>query len=376
MPWSEASTVSLRSEFVHLAAADGANVSELARRFGISRKTAYKWLSRFAAAGSAGLTDQSRRPQNSPAATTDAVERVILELRAKHPAWGGRKLRRRLLDLGAVDVPAASTITAILRRHGRLGPRAGQPRAFTRFEQDAPNRLWQMDFKGYLAAGAGSCHPLSVLDDHSRYATGLFACPDQTARTVQACLTGVFRRYGLPERVLCDNGPPFGSWESPYTALGVWLLRLGVAVSHGRPYHPQTQGKDERFHRTLQAEVLQGRSFADLGRCQVAFDAWRDVYNHERPHEALGLTVPARRYVVSRRPYPEVLPEPQYGPGDLVRTVQRNGTISFRGRDWRVGEAFRGQRVGVRPQADGVWEVYFSAHAVARIDVRGQNGSG
>jgi transposase InsO family protein len=376
MPWGEVSTVSLRSEFVRLAAAGGANVSELARRFGVSRKTAYKWLARHAAAGPAGLADRSRRPRTAPAATAPEVERAVLDLRAGHPAWGGRKLRRRLLDQGAARVPAASTITAILRRHGRLGPPAGRARAFARFEHEAPNRLWQMDFKGPFPAGSGACHPLTVLDDHSRYAVGLVACPDETFGTVREGLTGVFRRYGLPERVLCDNGPPFGSWESPYTALGVWLLRLGVGVSHGRPYHPQTQGKDERFHRTLAAEVLAGRAFGDLGRCQAAFDAWRDVYNHERPHEALGLGVPAGRYAVSPRPYPEALPEPEYGPGDLVRKVQRDGTISFRGRDWRVGEAFRGQRVGVRPQADGVWAVYFSAHAVARIDARSENGSG
>src|SRR5215211_2767763 len=155
MPWGEVSTVSLRSEFIRLAAADGANVSELARRFGISRKTAYKWLARHAAAGAAGLADRSRRPRAAPAATAPEVERAVLDLRARHPAWGGRKLRRRLLDRGVAVVPAASTITAILRRHGRLGPRAGQARAFARFEHDAPNRLWQMDFKGPFAAGAG-----------------------------------------------------------------------------------------------------------------------------------------------------------------------------------------------------------------------------
>jgi transposase InsO family protein len=375
MPWQEVSTVSLRLEFVRLATQDGANLSALCRRFGISRKAAYKWLARFAADGAASLADRSRRPHASPGRTTAAQEAVVLALRAQHPAWGGRKLRRRLLDLGHRPVPSASTITAILRRHGRLAGRVGTPRDWQRFEHDAPNRLWQMDFKGHFALGQGRCHPLTVLDDHSRYALALEACPDEQAATVQDRLTAVFRRYGLPQRLLCDNGPPWGSAGAaePYTALAVWLLRLGVAVSHGRPYHPQTQGKDERFHRTLVVELLQGQSFADLAACQTHFDAWRQVYNQARPHEALGLGVPASRYRVSGRPFPEVLPPLEYHASDAVRVVAADGTVSFRGRPWRVGKAFRGERVGLRAAADGQWRVYFGVHAVASVDVRGNN---
>jgi transposase InsO family protein len=373
MPWSEASTMSLRSEFIRLAAADGTNVSALARRFGVSRKTAYKWLARYRAAGAAGLADRSRRPRTAPAATAPEVERAVLELRAQHPAWGGRKLRRRLSDQGVPAVPAASTITAILRRHGQLGPRAGQARAFVRFQHEAPNRLWQMDFKGWFAAGPGACHPLTVLDDHSRYLVGLFACPDERTGTVRARLTDVFGRYGLPDRILCDNGPPWGTVgaDERHTELTVWLLRLGVGVCHGRPYHPQTQGKDERLHRTLAVEVLQGRAFRDLADCQRRYDAWREVYNHQRPHEALALDVPGRRYAVSPRSYPQALPPLEYHPTDAVRKVQADGSISFGGRLWRVGKAFRGQPVGVRATAaDGVWAVYFGVHAVAQIEMR------
>ena len=374
MPWNEVSAMSLRLEFVTLARADGANIRRLCRRFGISPKTGYKWLARHAADGPAGLADRPRRPHTAPAATAPGAERAVLDLRDEHPAWGGRKLRRRLLDTGH-PAPAASTITAILRRHDRLGPRAGVPRDWQRFEHPAPNRLWQMDFKGHFPTDAGRCHPLTVLDDHSRYALAVVACPDERLSTVRGHLAAVFARYGLPDRILCDNGPPWGNpMADPHTELTVWLLRLGVAVSHGRPAHPQTQGKDERFHRTLKAEVLQGAGFGDLAACQRRFDAWREVYNHRRPHEALGLAVPASRYAPSPRSVPPTLPEPEYPPADHVRRVCAEGTVSFRGRAWYVSKAFRGQRVGVRAgDAAGVWSVFFGAHRVATLDTRDHN---
>lgn len=169
-----------------------------------------------------------------------------------------------------------------------------------------------------------------------------------------------------------DNGSPWGfDRDHPYTPLTVWLLRLGISVSHGRPYHPQTQGKDERFHRTIAAEVLQGHSFTDIAHCQTAFDHWRDIYNLERPHEALGLATPASKYSVSHRPYPETLPDLEYGPGDLVRRVHDKGRISVFGRIFKVGKAFRGMPVAVRPTTtDGVWDVFFSTQAIAKLDLR------
>jgi transposase InsO family protein len=374
MPWKELSIVSNRNEFVRLACAEGANVRQLCRRFGVSPTTAYKWIQRYRVQGADGLIDRPRTPHNSPEKTPEGVEAAVLELRDRHPAWGGRKLRARLQALGHTDVPAASTITAILRRHDRLGPPARPTRNTQRFEHPTPNALWQMDFKGHFATGAGRCHPLTVLDDHARYSLGLFACADQTNRTVRGHLTEVFRRFGLPERILCDNGMPWGSVESAYTRLGVWLLRLGVGVCHGRPYHPQTQGKDERFHRTLSVEVLQGQSFPDLGACQRRFDAWREVYNAQRPHEALGLDVPSSRYRVSPRPFPEVLPAIEYHEHDEVRRVQVDGRVYWRDRPWRVGKAFAKQQVAIRPTTeDGRFDIYFATIAVARIDLRGNN---
>lgn len=376
MPWKEASAMSLRLEFVQLACQEGVNVRELCRRFEVSAKTAYKWLARFRVAGAAGLEDHSRRPTHSPGRTRAALEQQVLQLRAQNPAWGGRKLRARLLALGVGDAPSASTITAILSRHDALGAAADdRPHAWRRFEQDAPNRLWQMDFKGHFALERGRCHPLTVLDDHSRFALGLFACADERADTVRTHLTVLFRRYGLPQRLLCDNGPPWGAGpDARHTALSVWLLRLGIDVSHGRPYHPQTQGKDERFHRTLNAEVLQGRTFRDLHVSQQRFDAWRPVYNHERPHEALGMAPPASRYRPSPVAFPEALPALVYGPGDAVRKVQSRGEIHFRGRQWPVGQAFQGSRVALRATTtDGLWDVYFGVHRIASLDLHAQN---
>lgn len=374
MPWMERDTVSLRREFVMLATQPGANIRDLCRRFGISAPTGYKWIGRFAEVGPEGLKDRSRRPRTSPARTLPELERAVLDLRDEHRAWGGRKIKARLKALGHGRTPAASTITGILRRQGRLDPaESAKHKAWQRFEHDAPNRLWQMDFKGHFPMREGRCHPLTILDDHSRFSMGLFALTDERTDSVQTRLTGVFRRYGLPERILADNGAPWGGGsDHGFTPLTVWLLRLGVAVSHGRPYHPQTQGKDERFHRTLAAEVLRYERFSDLQHCQRRFDSWREIYNHERPHEALELDVPASRYRISEHLFPEVLPTIDYAPGVEVRMVQADGWIHYRGIEYRVPKAFRGQPVALRPsQVDGVMDVVFCHQTVSKIDLKG-----
>jgi len=253
MPWKEVSAMSLKEEFVLLASQEGANIRQLCRRFGISPKTAYKWLERFQQEGSAGLANHSRRPATSPARTTAELETLVLQERERHPAWGGRKLHAALTrQYPDLHLPHPNTITDILRRHGRLtGPYTPPHNSHTwcRFEHSSPNDLWQMDFKGYFSTAAqGYCYPLTVIDDHSRFSLGVRACPTQQRPIVQSQLIDIFRLYGLPARWTMDNGSPWGdgSGACPYTALTVWLLRLGVRVSHSRPYHPQTQGKDER----------------------------------------------------------------------------------------------------------------------------------
>ena len=371
MPWRQVTPMSEKKEFIGLAVQEDANISRLCRYFQVSRKTAYKWLGRFWREGEAGLTDRGRRPRNSPGQTPPFLEEAVLRLRNEHPAWGGRKIRARLQHLGWAAVPAASTITGILRRHGLIDPEeSAKHKAWRRFEAEAPNDLWQMDFKGHIPAAQGRCHPLTVLDDHSRYALGLEACGDERGATVQERLTRIFRRYGLPHKMMMDNGSPWGSDAAhPHTLLTVWLLRLGVKVGHSGPYHPQTLGKDERFHRSLKVEVLQYCQGLELERCQARLDAWRLVYNLERPHEALGLAPPVSRYRESPRSFPETLPQWEYGPGDQVRKVQALGYLSFRNRYFRVGKAFRGQTVALRPTLiDGIWDVFFGPHRIGQID--------
>jgi transposase InsO family protein len=375
MPWRELSVMDQREEFVRLALAEGANKRELCRRFGISRDKGYKWLRRYRPGDSSSLADHSRRPQRSPLRTDAATEAAVLGIRAgSNNAWGARKIARVMERTGGLDAPALSTITEILRRHGKLADKAsGHPGRFRRFERAAPNELWQMDFKGHFPLLFGRCHPLTVLDDHSRYALGLEACADERDQTVRERLSAVFRRYGLPWTMLMDNGSPWGdtAGEPRFTVFTIWLMRLGVWVIHGRPYHPQTQGKDERFHRTLKAEVLSGRSFRDTRECQHAFDRWRPVYNHERPHEALGLEPPVSRYRVSPRAFPDALPAIEYGPGDIVRKVDTGGFISFKNRAVRIGKPFRGQPVALRTtNVDGVINVHFCAQQIGLIDLR------
>jgi transposase InsO family protein len=370
MPWQEQSLMTVREEFVRLAQQEEVPITELCRRYGISRKTGYKWLAR-AAAGETSWADRSRRPRTSPRTTAPEIEARVLALRDAHPAWGGRKLHHVLLQQEEVPPPAASTITAILRRHGRLPPLARPSHAYQRFEHPAPNALWQVDFMGQPALPTGKVHPLTVLDDHSRFALAVVACPHQQVALVQEHLTTTFRRYGLPQRILTDNGSP---WRDPgasgLTALEAWLLRLGIAISHGRPYHPQTQGKVERLHRTLWAEVVGIRALPDLATAQARFDAWRTIYNQQRPHEALDYAVPASRYRPSPWPFPEEVPPIVYGPDDVVRRVYHPGRISFRGRQYFIGHGLIGLPVALRPTGkEGVWTVWYCQRQVATLDL-------
>lgn len=356
-----------REEFVGLARHTDANVSELCRRFGISRKTGYKWLARD------DLADRSRRPNSSPARMPAELEAKVLAVRAEHPAWGARKIAHVLQrDSGVVMAP--STANSVLRRHGLIATAASQAAtAWQRFEHEAPNALWQIDFKGHFATDTVRCHALTVLDDHSRFNIVLQALGGERREPVQATLQRAFEHYGLPERINADNGQPWGCPSEPgvLTGLGVWLIRLGVKLSHSRPMHPQTNGKDERFHRTLAAEVLLGRRFKDLDDAQRHFSHWRQVYNFKRPHDALGMATPASRYSPSKRSMPATLPELEYGPSDIVRRVGNGGRISLHGHNLRVGKALVGQDVALRPQADcdGVFDVYFCHQKITTIDL-------
>jgi transposase InsO family protein len=375
MPFRELSLMEQRREFVVFAVKDGANIRELCRRFGISPPTAYKWLERYRLGGWEGLKNRSRRPKRSPRRTAAGIEAKVLALRDdSNNVWGGRKIKHTLEEQGETGIPAASTITEILRRHDKLteAGSAEHPGPYQRFERPNPNDLWQMDYKGHIAMhGGGRCHPLTALDDHSRYNIVLAACANEQGQTVRGHLGSAFRCYGLPLAMLMDGGPPWGDpGGDPYTGFSVWLMRLGIKVLHGRPRHPQTQGKEERFHRTLKAEVINGKSFRDLADCQRAFDEWRPRYNHLRPHDALGMATPGERYRPSSRPFPEVLPPIEYAPGDQVRKVSSDGFINFKNRAWRFSKAFRGEYVALRPTTeDGIFAVHYCAHRIASLDL-------
>lgn len=373
MPWSPGEIALVRSEFVSFAQFPTLPFSHLCQRFGISPKTGYKWLHRTEGEPSAPLTDRSHRPHFSPHRTSADLEQAVLQVRDANPAWGGRKIARVLRNQGYVDVPAPSTITGVLHRHHRIpSPATPARQLWHRFELPTPNELWQMDFKGPVPLRYGQCHPLTVLDDHSRFALCLQACADQEGQTVQKTLTTVFRRYGLPLRMCMDNGSPWGHGTPlALTHLGVWLIRLGITVSHSRPRHPQTQGKEERFHRTLEVELLRGHPFTSLPQCQRAFDRWRHKYNYDRPHEALALEVPLTRYQPSPRPFPKLLPPIEYSPKDEVRKVQDKGEISFHGHTVRLSRALRGYPVGLRPTIpDGHFDVFFCHQKLTHIDLR------
>jgi transposase InsO family protein len=367
--------MSLREEFIFLARGRTLPFSELCRRFNISRQTGYKWVERHRTQGGEGLADQSRRPHHSPMRSSDQTVALVLELRRQH-GWGGRKIERRLRDLGHANVPAPATITEILRRHGLIHERdSAQRQHWQRFEHAYPNSLWQMDFKGdFPTLEGGRCAALTVLDDHSRFNVVLTACARTTTQVVQTELERAFRCYGLPARINTDNGAPWGSPSAPgqLTELAVWMIRLGIHVSYSRPYHPQTNGKDERFHRTLKAEVLERHTFTTHAHVQQELERWRRVYNTQRPHEALGMATPLTRYQPSPRAMPEHLPEPQYGPGDEVLRVNSNGVVRFRGEALRLSIALKGLCVTARPKhdEDGVIEFWFAHQRVAKLDLK------
>ena len=374
MVWNECGLVSERTEFVRLACVEGVNFSELCQRFGVSRKTGYKWRKRYQEEGDQAMSDRSRRPVSSPSKTADEVEQQVLQIRDSHPAWGGRKIRKRMELLGVNELPSVSTVSAILNRHGRILPAESAKRQpLIRFERDQPNELWQVDFKGeFLMTGKSYCYPLTLLDDHSRFSLGIVACDNQKRLTVQEHFREVFGVYGLPEAIYVDNGNPWGgSHLMRHTRFTAWLMRHDVEVIHGRPHHPQGRGKLERFHRTLKLEALQDRSLKSLTAAQSCFDEWRDVYNLLRPHEALDLQTPSERYRVSDRRFTEKAGEFEYSDRYEVRRVNPVGQFSWRGSRYRISEAFQDHPIGLSAtETDGVWEVSCCRFVVASLDER------
>jgi transposase InsO family protein len=359
MPWLETDVRDQRIQFVMTARRGDVTVTEACRAFGISRKTGYKWLAREATAGSVAiLADRSRRPHTSPSRTPVAVTRRIGELRAMF-GWGGAKLAVMLAAEGVQITPR--TIDRIIRREGWTRADAAPAPAPQRFTHAAPNDLWQMDAKGaYPLATGGWCHVLSVLDDHSRFAVGLTALPRLQTTAVRAALTRSFEQYGVPHALLMDHGTPWWSTKGPagLTTLGVFLLKQGIRLVFGAVRHPQTQGKVERFHRTL-AERFR---WAGVPTTLVGFEralAWfRDEYNDVRPHAALGLQPPALYFRPSHRAY-RPAPSPWIYPvGATIRRVTPIGQVNFNGRLYFVSEALHGEDVACIPYDNRVLVMY------------------
>lgn len=373
MPWEEVTKMKSKLEFVRFALEEQHPFNKLCKMFKISRKTGYKLLNNYKQHGEEGLKERSRRPHNSPHKTELSIEDKILALRKRKPCWGGRKIRAVLINQNETNIPASSTITDILHRHKMIEKSCvDKLKNPQRFEHEAPNDLWQADFKGHFAMHKGRCHPLTIIDDHSRFSIGLRACDNERGETVKKHFIEIFEEYGLPYRINFDNGTP---WAYPrdrtykFTEFSTWLIRLGIRVSFSKIRHPQTNGKDERFHRTLKDELLKFRNFWDIRDAQKHFDPWRDEYNFERPHEALNMKPPISRYVISSRKYPEKLPEIEYSEKDIIRRVDSSGVISYKNKSYFLSESLKGLPVALREWADGKFNVYFCHQKIRCIDI-------
>ena len=375
MPFEKRTVMGQKLDFVSQSKCSDLTFSKLCSQYGISRPTGYKWLDRYKLMGEKGLEEQSRRPKQSPIKTQEAVEELIVALRKEDPEWGPKKLYRLLLTMQSKGtypsdhLPVPSTIGSILKRNGLITDEKSQKaKAHQRFEYDFPNELWQMDYKGEFRLLNGTyCYPLTVTDDHSRFNIILKACKDQRYFTVQNHLTEAFREYGLPDMMLSDNAPPWGlagnnmqEEGQSITQIEKWLIRLKIKLIHGRAYHPQTQGKEERFHRTLKYELLKHKSFLDFMDCQNEFDRWRDKYNCIRPHEAINFITPAQRYKPSRRPFPEKLPDIEYLPGDIIVKTNEEGRIYIKNKRYRIGRAFPNDLLALRQtDQEKTFEVFY-----------------
>ena len=350
------------------------SIAEIARRRRVSRKTVHKWVGRYEQASVLGLQDRSRAPQVHPNAISSELERAILEWKARYPLWGAPKIHSKLL--GAADCPAESTVSNVLQRHGltrqvRRRARA-TPTAGPLASALGPNDVWCVDFKGWFRTGNGQrCDPLTISDAYSRY---LLCCQGLSGftgrRVVQPWFERVFREYGLPAAIRSDNGAPFASIGlGGLSQLSVWWLRLGIGLERIEPGHPEQNGRHERMHRTLKEAVLRPPQ-RNLTAQQQAFNAFQREYNEERPHEALNQHVPGSVYEPSRRDYPSRLAEPDYPVAWATRGVRSNGEIKWSGRKVYVSQALIGQRVGLKPESDGIWSLYFMGAELGRLDER------
>jgi len=347
MPWEETDVREQRVKFVVRAVSGKEHMAELCREFGISRPTGYRWRRRFEQSQSVtGVRERSRRPGHSPGRTEAQQEERVGMLRQQY-GWGAKKIDVLLREEGTPLT--VTTINRILKRCGWVRKEDSITPALGRFERGTPNELWQMDGKGKYRSQDGTCYPLSILDDHSRYAVGLYGLTAFTAEQVYPCLIRTFERYGVPEAMLMDHGTVWWGTSNGYglTWLSVRLIEQGIGLYYGRVHHPQTQGKVERFHRTLEEAMRHRGKPKRMEQWPAALEEFQQIYNERRPHEALEMKRPVERYRVSARAYQAQPREWEYPDGSIVQRLNTQGSLYWQGENWFVCEALAGRRVRV-----------------------------
>lgn len=376
MPWHETDPVNERLKFVAAHQTGRETMTELCRRFGISRKTGYKILERYRESGPEGLRDRSRAPKRHPNQTPADVEGAILRVRKAHPTWGSKKILWTLEQEDPEKAwPVRSTIDAVLQRAGVVEPRSrrrrGHPSSPPVIEATKPNDVWSIDYKGWFRVGDGTrCDPLTVNDVFSRASLECRALVSPKLPDVKQRLELAFSMFGLPQYMLSDNGPPFGSTGlGRLTRLGVWLLRLGIQPVFIEPGRPDQNGRHERFHETLKAETASPPS-ATIPAQQAAFSRFQRVYNEERPHEALGMRVPAQVWELSDRQLPSELPEHEYPSEYETRRVRRDGSMKWAGGYVFVGEAMAHEAVGAQQVGDDLWRIHLGPMLLGVLHAR------
>lgn len=374
MPWKQTSPEQEQERFIERWQGGEVSFVRLCQQFGISAKTGYKRVRRFQALGWEGLADRSRAPHHHPNQVAWEVAKGLVDAKRAHPTWGPRKLIPWLReDAPQTAWPAPSTASGILQRAGLVRRRRRARRAalwgHPFAEAKAPNDVWCMDFKGWFRTADGQrCDPLTVADAASRYLLVCRALPHPRGPEVRQALERTFREYGLPRAIRTDNGPPFaGAALGGLSPLAVWWIKLGILPERIEPGHPEQNGRLERLHRTLKAETASPPQ-ATLRAQQRAFQAFRQQYNTERPHEALGQKTPASCYTPSYREYPARLPELAYEAGVTVRRVRSNGEIKWQGGLLYLSEALRGEPVGLVPQDDRFWSLRLGPVQIGLLD--------
>jgi putative transposase len=372
MPWKECHIMDERLRFV-ARLLDGEKMAVLCEEFGISRKTGYKIYDRYKDCGVQGLTDRSRRPYRHANQLPAAIEEWIVRLKKEYPSWGAPKIRERLRDrCPDVRCPAISTVHAVLDRHGlvtRRRRRRHRPEGTVLSQPAQPNDLWCADYKGeFMLADRRYCYPLTVTDFASRY---LLTCEGLTTTAELYAFTvfeRTFKEFGLPRAIRTDNGVPFASPNALYglSKLSVWWLRLGIQIERITPGHPQQNGRHERMHLTLKQDTTKPAA-ANLLQQQGRFDAFITLYNRQRPHQALGMQVPAARYAPSSRPYCG-LQDLDYPFHDWTATVTNCGRLCYKGRKINLSHVFAGQNVGVRQVSERIWLVTFMEYDLGYFD--------